>query len=147
MMAQKKNKHHYKGPRQPMRYIDRLGIQSAKHRMKSSQFNFQLGQDCMVAAVNEVYGIGSGRIVPLLRAYNKYLNQFTSALGEDGEEDKEMVYSKSVIDRVVEPIYGNAFVPFDIRYGLTEIPADSKMNVDMKGRRLDDSLPVLTPSD
>lgn len=138
-MAQKKNKHRYKGPSQPMRYIDRLGLQSAQHRKKSTDFNLQMAQDAMVAAVNEVFGIGSGRIVPLIMTYNKYLTQFTTAIGQDGFEDKEFVYSKSVIDRVVQPIYGNAFVPFDIRYGLVEIDPNSKLNIDAKGKKIDES--------
>lgn len=78
----------------------------------------QMAEDAAFLAANEVLGLGAGRARDFGNAFVKYVNEIAELIVKDSEDDKELVYSKDVIDRRIREIVGEEnFVPYDERYG------------------------------
>lgn len=56
------------------------------------------------------------------REFDKVLSEvyddYMTAYADDLKDDKEMVYSRAVLDRELKQYTGNLFVPEQVRYGL-----------------------------
>ena len=52
------------------------------------------------------------------RVTNAYVNEIAELIVEDSKDDKELAYSKEVLDRRIREIVGEEnFLPYDERYG------------------------------
>ena len=79
----------------------------------------QIAEDAAFMAAHDELGLGPGRAEAFGTAFVKYVGMITELINTDSKDDKNLEYSKSVIDRAVKPIVGEElFVPFDERYGL-----------------------------
>lgn len=126
-------------------YAQRLNAERRKREVINENFNNALMQDAMLLACNEILGVGKGRVVPLCNAFVEWHSKLVKLIGNDYGEDKSVVYSRAKIDELMAPIYGNAMIPFEIRYGMVNIPPNTIINVDEKGNKLYPDMGVFIP--
>lgn len=81
------------------------------------RFYIQQHNDISMIALNRAFGFGPDR----LKKYNDTLKElwpvFSDIRWEDGQQDKDEVYSKGVLDREMKKICGQYFAPWEQRYG------------------------------
>lgn len=79
----------------------------------------QMGLDAGMIAANEVLKLGPGRAEAFRIAYITTMNEMAAMLAVDGKDDRDLEYSREVIDRRIKSIVGpEHFKPWDARYGV-----------------------------
>ena len=85
---------------------------------QSLKSGMQLAEDAAFIAANEVLGLGAGRAKEFGNAFVKYVNEIAEFVVADSKDDKDIAYSKEILDRRIKAIVGEEnFVPYDERYG------------------------------
>lgn len=79
----------------------------------------QMGLDAGMIAANEVLNLGPGRAEAFRIAYITTMNEMAAMLAVDSKDDRDLEYSREVIDRRIKSIVGpEHFKPWDARYGV-----------------------------
>lgn len=93
----------------------------ARHRIDlefQRSFTIQQCQDMMLIAASEAFGFGADRLVRLQAAYQQVFEDYANMAIEDGRADPDIEYTRAKVDRKLEQILGEHFVPWDERYRL-----------------------------
>lgn len=76
-------------------------------------WSVQLALDVMTGVLNQQLGVGKDRLVKICEEFNKNFPEYVSALDKNNPEAD---YVRDKIDRQLEQICGEYFVPWRIRY-------------------------------
>lgn len=95
-----------------MKMVDRLVAQEeARIRMHSRIFTL----DMVTLALGRM-GWGEKRFKDFDKILSEVCNEYAVDIVADSKEDKDLDYSKSLLDRELQQYVGKLFVPYDERY-------------------------------
>lgn len=83
------------------------------------EFTMQQCEDIWLIMLHEDFGFGPARCQKAQEKFRETLLDFCKLCVEDGDDDKEIVYTKASVDRQLQGALGDAFKPWEERY-----PAD-----------------------
>lgn len=104
----------------PKRVNPMLARIEARHQLDiARQRSFTLQQCCdmMLIAANAAFGFGPDRLSKLQETYEAVFLEYAEMAVSDGVDDPEIVYTRAKVDRKLEQILGDRFVPWEVRYG------------------------------
>ena len=82
------------------------------------KMGMQQASDAALMAIDDVFDVNEYSAKKFYLAHVKYVNSISDLLIEDGKCDRDLVYSKTDIDRRLLQIVGkDNFAPWDERYG------------------------------
>lgn len=94
-------------------YLTRLQAQQAIRDMEQQRFTRQQCHDMAIIALHLEFGFGPERIArfdkKVLEVWNNYADMAVA-------DEKQMVYTKEKIDRVLREACGPDFIPWEERY-------------------------------
>lgn len=93
-------------------------LEQARARyLRQLDIALQQSSDAAMMAIDDVFDVNPYSAEKFHVAHVKYVNEMASLLLEDYEDDKEMIHTKTDIDRRLKQIVGeDNFVPFEERY-------------------------------
>lgn len=100
-------------------YKAQIDAEAEERDQNNRMFTRQLMMDCAAMVLNESFGFGEERLVEFNQLMVQKLDDFAELVNEDYKTDKEITYSKSVIDRCLQQIFKKNFQPWDVRMGAT----------------------------
>lgn len=77
----------------------------------------QLAKDAADIAASEAFQLGPGRVQAWDEAYREAIDDIVQTTREDGKDDKALWFTKDKLDRRLQKIRGERFVPWPDRYG------------------------------
>lgn len=90
-----------------------------KHRFELYQdrlFTVQYCKDAAMIAAAEIFGMGEKRAAEFSEKYDYFLNEISKLIHDDSRADRDIEYSRAVIDRRLREICGSGFQEWDERY-------------------------------
>jgi len=78
----------------------------------------QMALDSAIIAAHTVFGIGPKRAKEFGIELIKTMNEIAELMVTDSKDDKQLVYSKTKIDELLQKICGENFQPWEVRYYL-----------------------------
>ena len=84
-------------------------------------FSIQQAVDMSIIALNDAFGFGEDRIDKFVGQFNRVLEGYCDAVLEDGDEDPNLYYVRAVLDRRLEQILHDKFVPWEERYDFLQL--------------------------
>ena len=105
----------------PKRVNPMLARIEARHQLDiARQRSFTLQQCCdmMLIAANAAFGFGPDRLAKLQDTYQDVFREYADMAIADGQYDDEIVYTRAKVDKKLEQILGDRFVPWEARYVL-----------------------------
>ena len=98
-------------------YELKLALAQARY-LKQLDIALQQSSDAAMMAIDDVFDVNAHSAEKFHVAHVQYVNDMAHLLLEDYEDDKEMIHTKTDIDRRLRQIVGEEnFVPWDERYG------------------------------
>ena len=97
-----------------------LGKIEARHKEEMAFFRTFTIQQCVdmaMIALNDKFGFGAERLNQFETAFYDVFREYALNTLEDAKQDKEITYTKGVMDRKLKQIMGEYFVPWEGRYG------------------------------
>ena len=85
--------------------------------MRQRAFTIQWCADAALLAANDVFQRRGEKLVEFNKAMVEYANEIARMTLEDAKADKSIVYTKDKLDGRRKDILGDAFVPWEERYG------------------------------
>lgn len=98
-------------------YLERLQAQKAAEIEQHRRFTIQWCADAALLAANEVFRRKGEKLVEFNEAFVRCANEIAAMTLNDAKDDKTMVYTKEKLDTRLKELLGDAFVPWDVRYG------------------------------
>ena len=98
-------------------YLTRLQAQKAAEIEQHRRFTIQWCADAALLAANEVFQRRGDKLVEFNNAFARYANEIAEMTLNDAKDDKTIVYTKDKLDTRLKELLGDAFVPWDVRYG------------------------------
>lgn len=92
----------------------------AKHQRELNFFRTFTIQQCMdmaMIALNDKFGFGAERLDQFETAFYDVFREYATNTIEDAKTDKDIEYTKGSLDRKLQQIMGEHFVPWEERYG------------------------------
>lgn len=98
-------------------------LQQKYERLLAMQrlFSLQQGLDMAIIALNDAFGFGEDRVLKFVSEYNKTLVGYCDAVIEDGDEDPDLFYVRTKLDRRLEQIMHDSFLPWEERYDFAKL--------------------------
>lgn len=97
-------------------YLTKLQAQKAFELEQMRIFTMQWCADAAVLAANEVFKRRGEIIVEFCAALQRYSQEIAKLTLEDAKDDKEIEYTKAVVDERLKEILGESFQPWAERY-------------------------------
>ena len=92
-------------------------IRALRHQLWLAKgFAVQQSLDLAQIALNREFQFGPKQNERFERAFRETFVDYTDLCLEDGEGDKEIIYTKEVVDRELRRVRGPDVLPFDERY-------------------------------
>lgn len=82
----------------------------------SRLFTMQQCEDMMLIALNEAFGFGADRLKKFGETYHEVFVEYARKTEEDAKNDKQIDYTKGIVDRKLKQICGEFFCPWEERY-------------------------------
>ena len=102
----------------PNPLLERLKEQYNAEFQRKTDILLQIGLDAAMIAAHEVFKLGPGRAEKFRNEYVDTVNEIAKLLSDDGKDDRDLVYAKTVVDRRLHDIVGDKlFDDWDTRYG------------------------------
>lgn len=95
-------------------YLKKIRTAARKQVAEEHIVRIQMSLDAAMIAANEVLQMGPGRARAFADAFSKALREIAELTVRD---TKDMEYTKAKLDKRLEEICGDSFVPWDERYG------------------------------
>lgn len=119
----------------PNPLLERLKEQYNAEFQRKTDILLQMGLDAAMIAAHEVFKLGPGRAEKFWNEYVDTVNAIAKLLSDDGKDDKDLVYSKAVIDRQLHDVVGDKlFSDWDTRYG-AQIARGQEFRKEKYGKR------------
>lgn len=99
-------------------YLRKLQIQKTAARRRQILFTVQWCCDAAVLAANEVFHRRGEKLAEFAQKFSDYAGEIAALTLEDAKSDREMEYTKIKMDERLKLLLGDAFQPWDERYGL-----------------------------
>ena len=80
----------------------------------------QQAADAAMMAIDDVFDVNEYSAEKFYVAHVQYVNQMARLMLDDYEDDKEMLHTKTDIDRRLKQIVGDNFEPWEERYNKVE---------------------------
>ena len=93
--------------------LSRMESAADKGFMLGQRFTRQLCMDQAAIILNRDFGFGSDRLERFNAAMVELYGQYADIWNKDS---KDVVYSKETMDRALKQIWGDKFVPWNVRY-------------------------------
>lgn len=94
-------------------YLTRLRVQQAIRDREQQRLTRQQCHDMAIIALHLAFGFGPDRVAKFDKKVSEVWNEYADMAVSD---EKQMVYTKEKIDRVLREACGENFVPWDERY-------------------------------
>lgn len=82
----------------------------------SRHVHTQMCKGAAFLAANAVFNMGPSRAPEFSKAFDEALKEIALLAVKDGKDDKELWKTKDTVDKEMERICGENFVPWDERY-------------------------------
>ena len=92
---------------------NKIDLECHRQRM----FTIQWCADAAVIAANEVFRRRGDKILEFMEAFRKYSHEIADMTIADAKDDRSIEYTKAKVDARLKEILGDAFVPWEQRYG------------------------------
>ena len=92
----------------------------AKHEQELNFFRTFTIQQCIdmaMIALNDKFGFGAERLNQFEDTFYEVFKEYAQSTIEDAKTDKDINWTKGVMDRKLKQIMGEHFVPWEERYG------------------------------
>lgn len=97
-------------------YEAKLAIAKANY-LKQLDMALQQSADAALMAADDTFDVNEYSAEKFYTAHVNYVNEISRMIVEDAEDDAEIVWSKSSVDRRLLQIVGKKnFAPWDVRY-------------------------------
>jgi hypothetical protein len=95
-------------------FLARMEAQKEAEKIQILRFTRQVIMDCMAIALNDVCGFGAKRIKEDMDAVAENYCEYADMINADTADQE---YSWATLDRKLQQICGEYFVPWEERYG------------------------------
>lgn len=100
----------------PNAFLLKLQAQKAAEIQHQRQFAIQWCADAAVLAAHEVFHRKGEKLVEFFNVFVDYSHEIAEMALIDAKDDKTLGYTKGKIDRQLQELLGDAFVPWEERY-------------------------------
>ena len=94
--------------------VDRIAQIRKETFFTTQHFTRQFCYDCMSVALNREFGFGAERLMRFNAAMVEMYGEYADLWNTD---TADVEYSKATMDAALKQIYGDLFLPWEIRYG------------------------------
>lgn len=101
----------------PNAYLLKLKAEKAAELSYQRKFTTQWCADAAILAANEVFHRSGEKLVEFYNAFIAKAHEIAEMTLDDAKDDRELAYTKEKLDRQLEKLLGDAFVPWEERYG------------------------------
>lgn len=100
----------------PSAFMVRLQ-ENQRHNMHLQRlFTIQQCEDMALITLNEDFGFGESRAREFLARFRETFKSYAELCIADAKDDKDLAVTKANIDRKLERIMGDGFLPWEKRY-------------------------------
>lgn len=100
----------------PSAFMVRLQ-ENQRHNMRLQRlFTIQQCEDVALITLNEDFGFGESRAMEFLARFRETFTAYAELCIEDAKDEKALAVTKANIDRKLERILGDGFLPRENRY-------------------------------
>ena len=111
----------------PNAYLLQLQAQKAAELSLQRKFTTQWCADAAILAANEVFHRSGEKLVEFHNVFIRIAHEIAEMTLADAKDDKELAYTKEKIDRQLEKLLGDDFLPWEERY--------SRINLEQQNRK------------
>ena len=115
----------------PNAFLMKLQAQKAAELQHQRQFTIQWCADAAVLAAHEVFHRKGDILVEFYNTFVANAHEIAEMTLADAKDDKSLGYTKGKLDRQLEAILGDDFIPWEERYHPTNL---QKMNKKKEGK-------------
>lgn len=101
----------------PNAYLLKLRAEKAAEMSHQRKFTIQWCADAAVLAANEVFQRKGEKLVEFYNAFVRYAHEIAEMTVADAKDDKTLEYTKAKLDDRLQELLGDAFIPYEERYG------------------------------
>ena len=101
----------------PNAYLLKLRAEKAAELSYQRTFTTQWCADAAILAANEVFHRSGEKLVEFYNVFIRTAHEIAEMTLIDAQDDKELAYTKEKLDRQLEKLLGENFVPWEVRYG------------------------------
>lgn len=96
-------------------FLARMQAQSDRRAAAARNGTINFMEDVALIAANRYFGAGEKRAWEFLLAMREVEKELAKMTVRDAQEDKDLVYTQEITDRMLRPILGPHFVPYEER--------------------------------
>lgn len=100
----------------PSAFMVRLQENQRRNMHLQRLFTIQQCEDMALITLNEDFGFGESRAREFLARFRETFKAYAELCIEDAKDDKDLSVTKANIDRKLERIMGDGFLPWEKRY-------------------------------
>ena len=100
----------------PNAFLLKLQAQKAAELHHQRQFTIQWCADAAILAAHEVFQRRGEKLVEFYNTFVALANEIAEMSIEDAKDDKTLGYTKGKLDRQLQAILGDDFIPWEERY-------------------------------
>ena len=100
----------------PNAFLLKLQAQKAAEMQHQRQFAIQWCADAAVLAAHEVFQRKGHKLVEFYNTFVAIAHEIAEMTMEDAKDDKTLGYTKGKLDRQLQAILGDDFIPYEERY-------------------------------
>ena len=100
----------------PSAYAKQIQAKQAARLRYTREFTMQWCCDAAIIAANEVFHRKGEKLVEFARAFSRIAHEIAQLTTDDAVADRTLEYTKVKTDAMLQPLLGDAFQPWDVRY-------------------------------
>lgn len=100
----------------PSAFLQKIEAQHKRNMNLQRAFTIQQCEDMALITLGQDFGFGPKRAMDFLHKFRQTLKAYAELCVDDATGDDELIYTKAVIDRELQKVMGEDFVPWDVRF-------------------------------
>lgn len=100
----------------PSAFLQKIEAQHKRNMNLQRAFTIQQCEDMALITLGQDFGFGPKRAMDFLYKFRQTMKAYAELCVDDATGDDELTYTKAVIDRELEIVMGEDFVPWDVRF-------------------------------
>ena len=111
-------------------YLLKLQAEKAMEMKRHRLFTIQWCADAAILAANEVFQRRGEKLVEFYNAFVRYAHEIAEMTMTDAKDDKEIAYTKGKLDKQLQELLGEDFIPWEERYSTPVLFSQNKKKGD-----------------
>lgn len=100
----------------PSAFLQKIEARHKRNMNLQRAFTIQQCEDMALITLNEDFGFGPKRAQDFRKKFRQTMKAYAELCVDDANGDDELTYTKAVIDRELQKVMGEDFVPWDVRF-------------------------------